>query len=102
MSADDQPLDVTGSSDLLDLAEEVRRSGVGRLLKRGDQELALRTPVDPRRGARSRRRPASGERDAILNIVGIGESAEPTDVARLEASYQSVPALDPPRTPDEV
>src|SRR3712207_3159307 len=88
MSAEPQPIDVTGSRELLDLAEEVRRSGVGRLLMRGEQEPALLTPVDPPRAARSRRRqPTSGERDAILNIVGIGESAEPTDIARHEREY---------------
>ena len=85
-----QPVDVAGSPELLGLAEDVRRSGVGRLLKRGEQELALLTPVAPRdeTPARPRRRqPASAAPDAILNIVGIGESAEPTDVARHEREY---------------
>ena len=90
MSAEPQPIDITGSAELLDLAEEVRRSGVGRLLKRGEQELALLTPVAPRPAAppRFRRRPAANAApDAILNIVGIGASAEPTDVARYEREY---------------
>lgn len=89
MSAEPQPIDVTDSSELLDLAEEVRRSGVGRLLKRGDQELALLTPVAPRpTPSPPRRRPASAlEQDAILNIVGIGASSEPTDIARHEREY---------------
>jgi len=29
----------------------------------------------------------SDERDTILNIIGIGESAEPTDIARFEQEY---------------
>ena len=90
MSAEPQPIDVTGSRELLDLAEEVQRSGVGRLLMRGEQELALLTPVGPRPspGGRSHRQQSAGaERDAILNIVGIGASAEPTDVARHEREY---------------
>ena len=86
MSTHVQPIDITDSAELLDLAEEVRRSGVGRLLKRGEQDLALLTPVTPRRPVRSRR-PADGERDALLNIVGIGASAEPTDIARHESEY---------------
>ena len=40
------PIDVTESGELLDLAEEVRRSGVGRLLVRVYEELALLTPPD--------------------------------------------------------
>ena len=90
MSADPQPVDVSESRELLELAEEVRRSGVGRVLKRGEQELALLTPVGPwpSPGGRSRRQqPAGAERDAILNIVGIGESDGPTDVARHEWEY---------------
>ena len=79
MSAEVQPTDVTDSAELLDLAE-VRRSGVGRLLKRGEQELALLTPVAPQQ-------PAGDQHDALLNIIGIGESAEPTDVARDEQEY---------------
>ncbi len=88
MRADQQPVDISGSPELLALAEEVWRSGVGRLLTHGEQELALLTPVTPRRAAHPRRRqPTGDERDAILNIVGIGESAEPTDVARHEREY---------------
>ncbi len=80
-------IDVSDSTDLLDLADEVRRSGVGRILKRGEQELAVLSPLRPPRSAasRTRRRPARPARpapDTILNIIGISESAEPTDVAR--------------------
>ena len=86
MSAKVQPIDVTDSAELLDLVEEVRRSGVGRLLMRGEEELALLTPVDARRRAR-RPQPVSEQRDSLLNIIGIGESAEPTDIARDEQEY---------------
>lgn len=87
MSTEVQPIDITESSELLDLAEEVRRSGVTRLLKRGDQDLALLTPVTPPREVQRRRRPAGDKCDALLNIIGIGESAEPTDIARHEGEY---------------
>ena len=80
------PIDVTESGELLDLAEEVRRSGVGRLLVRGDEELALLTLVSSDRDARPRR-PADEQCDALLNIIGIGESAEPTDIAHDEQEY---------------
>lgn len=87
MSTEAQPIDITESSELLDLAEEVRRSGVTRLLKRGDQELALLTPVAPRWDVQPRRKPAGNKRDALLNIIGIGRSAEPTDIAQHEGEY---------------
>lgn len=89
MSAEPQPIDISGSSELLTLAEEVRRSGIGRVLKRGAQELALVTPIVPpsQAAATTRRRSRQATPDAILNIIGIGASAEPTDVARDEQHY---------------
>lgn len=87
MRTDVQPIDITESSELLDLAEEVRRSGVTRLLKRGDQDLALLTPLAPRQEMQPRRQPAGDTSDALLNIIGIGESAEPTDIAQHEGEY---------------
>ena len=87
MSTEVQPIDITDSAELLDLAEEVQRSGITRLLKRGEQDLALLTPVAPRREVQQRRQPAADKRDALLNIIGIGKSAEPTDIAQHEGEY---------------
>jgi hypothetical protein len=86
MSVEVQPIDITDSSELLHLAEEVQRSGITRLLKRGEQALALLTPVAPRREVQPRQ-PAADKRDALLNIIGIGESAEPTNIAQHEGEY---------------
>lgn len=89
MSAEPQPIDISDSSELLTLAEDVRRSGIGRVLKRGAQELVLVMPIVPpsRTAAPTRRRSRHATPDAILNIIGIGASAEPTDVARDEQDY---------------
>lgn len=86
MSTEVQPIDIADSVELLDLAEEVRRTGVGRLLMRGGQELALLVPIAPRDEEPSPR-PARDEEDALLNIIGIGASTEPTDIARDELEY---------------
>lgn len=87
MSTEVQPIDITDSTELLALVEEVRRSGVGRLLKRGEQELALLTPVTARRKGQPHRQPAGDERDTLLDIIGIGASSEPTDIAQREGEY---------------
>jgi hypothetical protein len=86
MSTETRSLDVTDSVELLDLAEEVRRSGVGRLLVRGEQELALIVPI-ARGGESPSRQPGRDEGDAPLKIIGIGASAKPTDIARDELEY---------------
>jgi hypothetical protein len=90
MSTALQPIDIADSSDLLDLAEEVQRTGVGRLLKRGEQAIAVLTPVALKRTAPPRpRQPRATDaaHDPILNIVGIGSSDEPTDVAHHKREY---------------
>lgn len=87
MSTEAQPIDVSDSREVLALVEEVHRSGVGRLLKRGDQVLALLIPVVSRQPARPRRTGPSEEHDTLLDIIGIAASAAPTDIARDEQEY---------------
>jgi hypothetical protein len=90
MSIELQPIDVTASPELLRLAEEVQRSGIGRILKHGDREIALLTPVEPaemKSGRTRSRAQQPRERDSILNIIGIGESTEPTDIAHHKREY---------------
>ena len=87
MNTEVQSIDITNSSELLNLVEEVRRSGAAWLLKRGEQDLALLTPVASSQEGEPRRPPAGDARDTLLNIIGIGESAEPTAIAQHEGEY---------------
>jgi hypothetical protein len=84
------PIDISALPEVLELAEEVQRSGVARVLKRGDREIAVLAPVVPddasSRRTRRRRTPEP-VRDSILNIIGIWESDEPTDVAKYKHEY---------------
>jgi hypothetical protein len=41
------PVDITNTPDLLRIAEEVRRSGRPRLLRRADEDIAVLSPVPP-------------------------------------------------------
>ncbi len=83
------PLDIADSAELLKLAEEVHASGRPRLLKRGDQSLALLTPVQPtkaRRRRRSRSKPLDRS-DPLFNIIGILHWEGPTDVSENKHRY---------------
>ena len=83
-------VDVTESPDLRNLAEVVRETGVGRILKRGDQPLAVLAPIEAQSAMveRPHRRQRGGNpADTILNIIGIGASAEPTDIEQHEREY---------------
>ncbi len=90
MSRELLSIDVTASPELLRLAEEVQRSGVGRVLRRGDHDIAVITPIERAGNQEESARPseaARAEHDCILNIIGIGESAEPTDIAHHKREY---------------
>lgn len=87
MKTELRPIDIGDSADLLALAEEVQRSGVGRILKHGEREIALITPVMRPESGRHHDPAADAPPDTILNIIGIGASTEPTDIARHEREY---------------
>lgn len=90
MARERHPIDISNVPELLRIAEEVRSSGEPRLLKHGEQDLAVLTPVKPESGVgrgRRRRGVAGAGPDSLLNIIGIGESAEPTDIGQHKDRY---------------
>ena len=66
------PIDITDDPDLLRFAEEVRRTGLPRLLRRGDEDVAVLSPVGNlgRRGARRRKTYTKADDEAFLSAAG--------------------------------
>lgn len=66
------PIDVTNDPELLRLAEEVRHSGAPRLLRRGDEDLAVLAPVGgvTRRTTRKAKTYTKADDDAFLASAG--------------------------------
>jgi hypothetical protein len=87
MNTKTQEIDISNSSELLELVEEVRQSGDVRLLKRGEQALAMLIPLSMPRKTPPDQQSTEKQRDTILNIIGIGASATPTDIAQHEQEY---------------
>jgi hypothetical protein len=77
-------MDVTRSPELLRLVEEIRQSGAGRVLTRDGEPLAT---IRPTRRSRRVHPAENATPDSLLNILGIGESAEPMDLAGHEQTY---------------
>ena len=83
-----QETDISNAPELLRLADEVTRSGSPRLLTSGNRPLAVLAPVESSITPRRRRRASTGlPRDSILDIIGIAESAEPTDISQHKHRY---------------
>jgi hypothetical protein len=64
------PIDVTDTPDLLRLAEEVRRSGRSRVLRRADEDLAVLSPVATPAKRGSTRSKTDADREAFLSSAG--------------------------------
>jgi hypothetical protein len=64
------PVDVTNTPDLPRLAEEVRRSGQLRLLRRDNEDLAVLFPVGKPTKRRSKRAKTDVDREAFLSPAG--------------------------------
>ena len=84
---DPQPIDVSIIPELARLADEVQRTRTPRLLRRNGRDIAVLMPVPRHAPAPTRARP--GRRQT-------------TTVDELADGFQSVPALDPPRTLQEM
>jgi hypothetical protein len=94
MGGEIPPVEIGHLPDLLELAESVQASGESRLLKCGDREVALITPVERKAGSarRPRRRDRrTNENDPLWNIIGVADAAgspnDPTDVAANKHEY---------------
>ena len=74
------PIDITDTPEVRRLAEEVARTGIPRMLRSADQDLALISPVPSNRSKARRRKPAPRQ-DALSDIVGIADAAEFPDVS---------------------
>jgi hypothetical protein len=99
MARELQPIDISDAPELLRLAEEVRSSRAPRLLRSGDQDVAILIPAEhgtaPPRGSRRRDR-RTGPDDPLWKLIGLVHSESPGDVAENKDKYLA-DAYDLPR-----
>lgn len=78
---DPKRIDVSGSVDLAALAEDVQSTDEPRILRRGDEDMAVVLPITREKEG------AFGVDDPIWNIVGVDGADGPHDVARHKHKY---------------
>jgi hypothetical protein len=83
MARESISIDVASVPDVVDLAEEVARTGVVHVLTRDGEALAIVSPVPDKRRRRpgSRRDKPTSPNEWLGDLIGIGESAGPSDVS---------------------
>jgi hypothetical protein len=97
-------VDVSNSAELLRLAEEVHTSGTPRLLRRGDEPLAVLTPAlaeAPPKLRRRRRRKPGKPRHWLYNIVGIVDTPGPGDISENKHKYLAQAYYEKSHPPEE-
>ena len=84
MVSDYAPIDITEAPPLAELVEEVYRTKRPRVLRRANEDVAIIAPVK-----RSVRQVSKGfsEDDPFWEVVGIGQTAEPTNIAEHKDAY---------------
>lgn len=75
-----QPIDIADYPDLVRLVEEIQTSQTPRVLRRGDEDVALLTPVKPKRKRAPRARPVT-EDDPLFRLIGTGETGVPGGIS---------------------
>lgn len=80
MASELTPIDISHLPELAQLAEDVQRTRTPRLLRRGDEDVAVLTPTPPTRPRRRTARPVT-EDDALFQLIGIGRSGIPGGIS---------------------
>ncbi len=84
MASEYASIDITEAPPLSELVEEVRRTRRPRVLTRANENVAIIAPVKRpvRRGGKR-----FSEDDPFWEVVGIGATAEPTNIAEHKDAY---------------
>ena len=84
MASDYASIDISEAPPLSELVEEVRRTKRPRVLRRVNENVAIIAPV--KRQVRQAGKRFS-ENDPFWKVVGIGQTAEPTNIAKHKDAY---------------
>ena len=80
MAKEPKRIDISAIPELLNIAEEVRRTNEPRILKQDSEDLAIVAPIKPAAKRVPKGRPTSAD-DTLWKLVGIGHSGGPGDVS---------------------
>lgn len=90
MAKDLKPIDITHTPEVLRLAEEVAKSGIARILRRGEQDVAELRPVQPT-PKKTKQSQSTSKNDPLWDIIGIAHAVDfpdvPKDVASNKHAY---------------
>jgi hypothetical protein len=79
-------IDISCIPELLRIAQEVKSTNESRILQQESEDLAILSPVLPKKRAKAKSRPMTGD-DALFRLISIGKSGIPGGVSGKKHEY---------------
>ena len=86
MAKEPKRIDISSIPELLSLAQEVRRTNESSILKQESEDLAILSPVLPKKRSKTKAQPVTSD-DALFRLIGIGKSGIPGGVSGKKHEY---------------
>jgi hypothetical protein len=86
MAKEPKHIDISRIPELLSIAQEVRRTHEPRILKQESEELAMLSPILPKKRSQPTAKPVTSD-DALFRLIGIGKSGIPGGVSGKKHEY---------------
>ena len=86
MAKEPKRIDIGSIPELLKLAQEVRRTNESAVLQQESEDLALLSPVLPKKRSQTKAQPVTSD-DALFRLIGIGKSGIPGGVSGRKHEY---------------
>jgi hypothetical protein len=79
-------IDISNIPELLSIAQEVRSTNESRILQQDSEDLALLSPVTPKKRSKAKAQPVTSE-DALFRLIGTGKSGIPGGISGKKHEY---------------
>jgi hypothetical protein len=79
-------IDISKIPELLSMAQEVQSTNESRILQQDSEDLALLSPVRPKKRSQTKAQPVTSD-DALFRLIGIGKSGIPGGVSGKKHEY---------------
>ena len=86
MAKEPKRIDISRIPELLSIAHEVRRTHESRILKQESEELAMLSPILPKKRSQTKAQPVTSD-DALFRLIGIGKSGIPGGISGRKHEY---------------
>jgi hypothetical protein len=88
MAKDKDPkrIDISRMPELLHMVQEVRITNEPRILQQDSEDLALLSPVRPKKRSQTKAQPVTSD-DALFRLIGIGRSGIPGGISGKKHEY---------------